>query len=271
MAYEKKISRQHPGLIVLVLDDSGSMDENLQGTSDEKFQWVERYVGLILKELLACSTEVKGDDVVIKPRYYLYVIIYGSNPKVWGNGEMDIEAVVELYTNAGNSLGLGGHLEGTDTASAMQMAYDYLKGAVQQERFLDSFPPMMFHLTDGESQTDATSSVEQIKDLATSDGNALVVNAYIGTHTSLNYQGPEDFPGYVDANEAGSSDDNIRMFDMSSKLPACISQNLVDDGIFPELRDGARAFFDVRTKEMLKHVMQVVGSIGSRAERQYAR
>ena len=44
--------------------------------------------------------------------------------------------------------------------------------------------------------------------------------------------------------------------------------NLIDDGVFPQLRAGARLFFDVRTKEMLKHVIQVVGSLGSRAARQ---
>jgi hypothetical protein len=50
-------------------------------------------------------------------------------------------------------------------------------------------------------------------------------------------------------------------------MPEAIHQNLVSDGIFPALRQNARLFFDVRTKEMLKHVIQVVGSIGSRADR----
>jgi hypothetical protein len=48
-------------------------------------------------------------------------------------------------------------------------------------------------------------------------------------------------------------------------MPDTIHQNLVADGIFPKLRSGSRLFFDVRTKEMLKNVLQVVGSIGSRA------
>ena len=95
----------------------------------------------------------------------------------------------------------------------------------------------------------------------------LVVNAYIGTQTSLNYQGPEDFPGYLDVSEAGPGNDNIRLFEMSSVAPDCIVDNLKAEGIFPEFRSGARLFFDVRTKEMLKHVIQVIGSIGSRMER----
>ena len=78
---------------------------------------------------------------------------------------------------------------------------------------------MVFHLTDGMSHTDATPEGEQIKQLSTTDGNVLMVNAYIGTQTSLNYKEPEDFPGYLDVSEAGPSEDNVRLFNMSSQAP----------------------------------------------------
>ncbi len=265
MPYDKKISRSDPGFIVLVFDDSKSEADNLPGTSDPKYKWVERYGGIILKECLVRSTELKNDRAEIKPRYFFSIIRYGSQPQIWGSGEMDIKAVVEKYANDGNSFGLGGYLLGTDAKAAFKNAYEYLSRALLQERFKRSFPPMVLHLTDGESQTDASYEADQIKQLSTEDGNVLVVNAYIGTQTSLNYKGPEDFPGYTDVSEAGPSEDNVRLFNMSSETPQCIRQNLIDDGIFPNLREGSRLFFDVRTKEMLKHVIQVVGSIGSRA------
>ena len=267
MSYERKISRANPGLIVFVLDDSGSMADKLPGTSDSKYQWVERYVGIILEELLSRCSEVKGDGVVIKPRYYLYVIKYGSDTELWGDGEMDIEAAVELFSNAGNSLGLGGHLVGTDTEKAFQQMHDYLVQALASERYAESFPPMIFHLTDGESHTDASEIARRIMQLSTNDGNVLMINAYIGTQTSLSYNGPEDFPGYVNATETGSRDDNVRLFNMSSEAPECIIENLKADNIFPKLRSGSRLFFDVRTKETLKHTLQVVGSMGSRMNR----
>lgn len=267
MAYERKISRAEPGLIVPVLDDSGSMEDSLPGSSDPKYQWVERLYGNILQELLARSTDLKGETAVVKARYILFHILYGTEPQIWGNGEMDIEATVKKYTEDSNSLGLGGNLSGTNAKAAFEEALAYLKQAVTQERFKKSFPPMLWHLTDGESATDATPFAEQIKQLATEDGNVLIVNVYIGTKTNLNYNGPDDFPGYVDISEVGSREDNIRLFNMSSEAPVCIRENLVDDGIFPNLREGARLFFDVRTKEMLKHAIQVVGSLGSRADR----
>lgn len=281
--YQKKVQRQEPGLIVLLLDDSGSMSQSLPTTSDPKYRWVERYTGQILQELLARSSEMQGDDVVVKPRYYLHVILYGTDRRVWPDvstiqhaglegidpgAELDIEQVIRLYTSGDganpNSLGLGGMLRGTDSAGAFQQAYDFLSTAVAKERFRRSFPPMLFHLTDGESATDAEPIAERIKQLATEDGNALIVNAYIGTSTSLRYSGPHDFTGYVTEAEAGPKDDSVRLFHMSSEAPSAIRQNLVEDGIFPQLREGSRLYFDVRTKEMLKHVIQAVGSQGSR-------
>lgn len=267
MTYEKNISRADPGLIVMVLDDSGSMGDNLPGTTDAKYKWVERYTGIIFKELLARSTDLKGDETVVKPRYFLYVVLYGSKPKPLTPQEVDIETAVAKFTETGNSLGLRGMLGGTDTAAALHMAHDFLRNAVTQDRFKKSFPPMVFHMTDGESHSDPTGIAEQIKQLSTTDGNVLVVNAYIGTRTSLNYSGSEDFPGYLDEAEAGPREDNLRLFQMSSAAPECVHGNLVSEGIFPNLRPGARLFFDVRTKDMLRHVIQLVSSIGTHAER----
>jgi hypothetical protein len=175
-----------------------------------------RYFGHLIKEMLKRSTDDRGGNVIIKPRYYLYTASYGTSALVWGQGEQDIQAAVHRFTSNNNSLGLGGLLGGTNAAAAFELARTYLQGAVTTERFCDSFPPMVFHLTDGRSDTDAEPIANQIRQLATSDGNVLVVNAFIGTETSLGYQGPEDFPGYVDAAEAGPSPDNIRLFNMSS-------------------------------------------------------
>ncbi len=284
--YEKLIQRREPGLIVMVLDDSGSMADNLRGTTDPKYLWVERYTGQILHELLVRSTELQDDTTIVKPRYYLHVILYGRGPQVWPDektiqhagldgidptGPLDIEQVIRLYAAGDggrqNTLGLGGELGGTDTRAAFERAYQFLADAVVSERFRRSFPPILFHLTDGESATDAEPIAEKIKGLATDDGNVLVVNAYIGTSTNLQYRGPEDFPGYQAEAEAGPTVDSMRLFRMSSETPGVIRRNLVDDGIFPLLAEGARLYFDVRTKEMLKHVIQLVGSTPSRMNR----
>ncbi len=284
--YQKKVQRAEPGLIVLILDDSGSMQDNLGATSDPKFLWVERYTGQILRELLARSTEIRGDAAIVKPRYYLHVIKYGTKPELWSgavtgqtvrfdqvtdNEELDIEQVIRRYAEGDgtrpNTFGLGGHLGRTDTRAAFQLAHDLVSTAITRDRFKRSFPPIIFHLTDGVAHSDARPVAEKIKQLATDDGNVLLVNAYIGVATDLPYRTPDDFPGYVSVNEAGPDVHSKVLFDMSSVAPETIRHNLVEDGIFSRLRQGSRLYFDVRTKEMLKHVIQTVGSQGSRGYR----
>ena len=266
MAYEQKISQATPGLIGLILDDSASMGDNL-GTADPKYLWVERYFGIILHQLVTLSSDVKGNDAVIKPRYFLTVVKYGSYPELWGSPEMDIEAALKLFTQSGKSLGLGGKLQGTDTEAAFAEMLGHLENSLAGGRFQNSFPPMLFHISDGESQTDATEKAKKIRALSTNDGNVLLANSYIGARTSLSYKGPEDFPGYLDVSEAGPDEYNIRLFEMSSQAPASIEANLKADGIFPQIRSGSRLFFDIRMKDMLKHAIQVVSSIGSRMAR----
>lgn len=265
--YEKKISSKNPGLICGILDDSGSTEDKLSGTTDSIFEWIARYFGIILMELLARSTAIQGQQAVIKPRYHNSFVLYGSAPKIWGEPVMDIETAVNRFQKEDNPLGLCAGMGGTDALAAFEKMYDILKESIERSEFCNSFPPMVFHMTDGLSSTDATPAAEKIKQLKTGDGNVLIVNAFIGTSTNLEYTGPTDFPGYLDESEAGPSPDNIRLFHMSSEMPDTVFNNLVEDGIFPKLRQGSRLFFDVRTKEMLKHVIQVVGSIGSRTER----
>ena len=267
MSYGQKASRATPVLVILILDDSGSMADLLSGTNDAKHKWVEYDLKAILHELMQRSTEIRDGVAVIKSRYYVSIIEYGSNPQFWGDPVMDIETAVRKFTDNGNSLGMGGRLGGTDSKAASTLAYEHLVKMVNDEKFKSSFPPIVVHITDGASRTSAKDIAEKIKQLSTDDGNVLMVNAYIGTQTSLNYNGPEDFPGYIDVSEVGSDQDNINLFEMSSVMPPCIEDNLKAMNIFPKIRPNSRLFFDVRTKAMLTNVIQVIGSIESRAAR----
>jgi hypothetical protein len=268
--YSKKVQSLEPGLIVFVLDDSGSMGEPLPGTSDPKHTWVDRYVGAILRELLARSTEMKGEAIVVKPRFYVTFITYGSTVQTWprdAREPLTIEAAMTMYAGGSDGtsgLGLNGGQGGTDALQAFESAREVVRGALLDEKFKQSFPPMVFHLTDGQSATDATDLSTELRSLSSTDGNVLVVNALLGTTTSLLYTSPADFPGYLSADEAGPDAYSTRLFMMSSRAPDTIRDNLVGDEIFPRFRSGASLYFDVRTKDMLKNVIQSVGSVGSR-------
>jgi hypothetical protein len=166
MSYERRVERAHPALITMILDDSGSMSTSLPGSGDTRYQWVERYAGVILKELLARCMEVAGDTPTVKPRYYLDVIKYGSSIQTWqtgsnGDEELDIGQAAQMFSDKG-SLGLSASLGGTDTAAAFKFAQARIEKALKKDRFKDSFPPIVFHLTDGESHTDAEPIAQQI-------------------------------------------------------------------------------------------------------------
>ncbi len=221
-----------------------------------------------MKELLARCTELRNGVVAVKPRYFLQVVVYGSRPRLWTNEVVDIERALTKFVDDDQGFGLGGSMGATDAEAALRLAHDVLQKALAGRDFAKSFPPMLFHLTDGESQTDALEISRKIRKLRTADGNVLLVNAYIGAQTALEYQGEKDFPGYLSEQEVGDVEFSRRLFEMSSVAPDAIVDNLRDDRVFPRFRDGSRLFFDVRTQDMLKHVIQVVGSIGTRKMRQ---
>ena len=263
--YRKTVSRREPLLIVMILDDSSSMSGSLPGSNKPKYEWVEAYAGVIFKELLARSVLTVGDTFEIRSRYFIYVIPYGSHPIVWPSGaseELSVEKLILAYANAGNKLGLSGSLAAADTLAAFTQAHDFLKHALTKEVYRNSFPPMVFHLTDGESATNAAQVASQIQALSTDDGNVLVVNAFMGAQTNLAYSDASDFPGYKTEDEAGPGLYSKALFNMSSVAPDRIYMNLVESRIFPDFRQGSRLYFDLRTQDMLKNVLPVVGALG---------
>jgi hypothetical protein len=95
-----------------------------------------------------------------------------------------------------------------------------------------SFPPIVVHITDGESQDgDPIPYAEAVKALATEDGNVLLLNC----HLSVTAAEPFMFP----ATEDGLPDELARvLFRMSSVLPEPFYRHAVAEG-FP-LRPNAR-------------------------------
>ena len=95
-----------------------------------------------------------------------------------------------------------------------------------------SFPPIVVHITDGESQDgDPIPYADAVKKLATEDGNVLLFNC----HLSMTAADPFMFP----ANEGGLPDDLARvLFRMSSVLPDPFVRHATMEGF--QLQQGAR-------------------------------
>lgn len=80
------------------------------------------------------------------------------------------------------------------------------------DNHLDSFPPIIINITDGEpTDGDPLPIAEKIKQLSTNDGQVLVFNVHITTSSSHEFV-------YIDSEIALPNDNAKRLFKMSSLL-----------------------------------------------------
>ncbi|MCC6750134.1 MAG: VWA domain-containing protein [Deltaproteobacteria bacterium] len=87
-----------------------------------------------------------------------------------------------------------------------------------------SFPPVIMHITDGESTDgDPRPAAEQLKQVRTNDGNALLFNIHLSSGAGV----PILFPSNRDLLPDEFSK---QLFDMSSPLPQSMRQQLMDAG-----------------------------------------
>ena len=112
---------------------------------------------------------------------------------------------------------------GTPMCAALQKAYTILSGWNIQ--YPNSFPPTCINITDGESTDgDPTGPAEQIKSLASSDGNALLFNAHITARQAAAIE----YPG----SDASLADKNAKLlFGISSLLPASVQDAARKEGL----------------------------------------
>lgn len=88
---------------------------------------------------------------------------------------------------------------GTPMCAAFQKAHAILSGWNAQHG--SSFPPICINITDGESTDGDPSAVaEQIKSLASSDGNVLVFNIHITARQGIAVEYPENDSSLADKN-----------------------------------------------------------------------
>jgi len=119
---------------------------------------------------------------------------------------------------------------GTPMCHMLYHAHEVLSGWIAQHP--RSFPPIVVHITDGESQDgDPTPYADAIKRLATEDGNVLLFNC----HLSMTAAEPFMFP----SSGEGLPDHLAQvLFQMSSELPDPFFRHATAEG-FP-LQPGAR-------------------------------
>ncbi|HQE16479.1 MAG TPA: VWA domain-containing protein [Mycobacterium sp.] len=236
MAYSAEISRSNPTCFVFVVDQSASMDDTIGGElPQKKSQVVADAINRLLFELtLRCAKE-EG----VRDYFNIAVLGYGGSAvgsafsgPLSGRDVVPISEIAESPARLEERTkrvpdGAGGLVEqkvkfpiwldpksggGTPMVQALTRADAIVSNWVEQHPA--GFPPVVLHLTDGESTDgDPIDVATRIKSQLTTDGNVLLFNLHVST-TGGN---PISFP----ASEASLPDQFSRLlFDMSSLLPA---------------------------------------------------
>lgn len=252
MPYTQEISRATPGYIVLLIDQSFSMDYGF-GEHGTRAEECAKAVNRVIREtVLACT-----DGEEIKNSCDISVIGYGKfrdNADNAFSGELASKPVATIQELTENCLriesikrkvsdGAGGLVEiddqfpiwiepaaggSTPMAAAFTMASDLVQQWIENHQ--GSFPPVVINITDGEANTPKSAEIAAnvLKSLNTEDGKTLLLNAHIAGGDEAEIvlpAAPEQIP---------SRDSNAKfLFNISSELPPVMLERASAAGLDP--------------------------------------
>ncbi|KJS63674.1 vWA domain-containing protein [Streptomyces rubellomurinus] len=234
MAYEAEISRSNPGCLVFLVDQSGSMSEQVEtGVPQSKAIAVAEAINRLLFELAVKC----GKEDTVRDYFHVAVVGYGVTVgsafvgDLQGRGLIPISVIADhpAYMSQQTVLvrdGSNGFVEaaqgkpvwvepvalgGTPMNQALRHAEDLVAGWVSAHP--GGFPPIVLNLTDGASTDgDPSESGRAIGKHVTADGPALLFNLHVSP-------GQHEAVAYPDSEEELPNDLSRVLFSMSSVLP----------------------------------------------------
>jgi len=240
---------------LFLIDQSGSMaDPWGRDTQKRKCDAVADAMNRMLANLVIKCSKSEG----VRDYFHVGIVGYGGNVAPALAGARAATELVPISSIANAPLrieeraqkipdGAGGIVEqkvkfpiwfdpiangGTPMCEALRLAHQTCEGWVSEHS--SSFPPTVLNITDGEATDgDPFPQADQLRSLATSDGNALLYNA----HISSNPANPVEYPD----NEEGLADQFGRLlFRMSSTLPSHVVSAGRQEGL--TVSDASRGF-----------------------------
>lgn len=243
MSHTKNIDSNHRALFVFLIDQSLSTSDNWGSSGVSISDEIARAVNEILHELVT-----KGNEGRFRDRYDFACIGYGSDSGSAFSGTLshqevasctDIEGSFDIDSDAGNQYILASHdRSGTNMGGAFTHAKTIIENWLSEGNHMDCFPPMIFHITDGENNgQDPLPVVNEIKQLKTHDGEVLVWNIHVSAQDN-------DREDMFLADDSTLSDVHAKLlFALSSQIP---------DGAFGEY-GGKYAFgYNLKAESFIK-------------------
>jgi len=254
VAYQADISRSNPGCFLFLIDQSGSMaDAFAGGTGHSKADELATIINRLLASLVIRCSKDEG----VRDYFDVGVIGYGAkvSPALAGANGTPFVRISRLadeplrVEDRAQKIpdGAGGLVEqtvkfpiwidphangGTPMTQALEHGRTALSDWVDQHR--DSFPPVVFNITDGEATDgDPSGAASQVRSLSTDDGSALLFNVHLSERRAPTVE----FPASDE-----SLPDNFarRLFGMSSLLPPHLQNAARQEGYAVD--DGTRGF-----------------------------
>lgn len=258
MSYQKQVGTPHPGLFIILIDQSGSMNaafENGKSRAEVAALAVNRCIQSILQR---CKVMEQTKD-----RCFVVVIGYGAptvNPKAAGQSaylivggkisevEKQLIRTDVIKKAAKVSDGAGGLMDGEKVINLDIWVEPYVEGNtpmaeafMKAEEFAskwvlehpDNFPPVVINVTDGEPNDPdaAEKAARTLMNVATSDGNLLLFTAHISDG-----QGKKVLPS---SESAIPSPLGKLMFRLSSEIPPSMI-DLAKKAGFEDAKTGSR-------------------------------
>lgn len=261
MAYEKQWGTLHPGCLIILLDQSGSMEDKFGGQQIGAGRKKKDMVATVLNSLLNefVKTNTVGQDV--KPRADVAVLGYqGSSVQSALGGSLKSKSFVKLPELMANPINIETRTkkEMDDTGNIIEIPVYFpiwvepkasggtpMCAAFRQAKALaeewvnnnpDNYPPVVINITDGvATDGDITGPIDELSQVRTSDGNTLLFNCHL---TEKNASMVE-FP----TNESQIPNNKYAklLFSLSSEVPKTACHN-IESAVGQSLPPGARGF-----------------------------
>lgn len=233
--YSSSITRSNPSAFLFLIDLSGSMSDAMP-SGKTKAQYVADVLNRTLYDLIVRCTRSEG------VRDYFHVGVLGYNGTGVFNGfqnELNTSIMHPLSFIESNPLRIdekiqkvaddaGSYFEqtikfpvwfdpnakgGTPMCAALIKAAETIGEWCDEEAHLESFPPTLLHITDGESTDgDPENLATDLQEISTKDGPILLYNLHVSSRETKPILYPKDEESLIDPYAK-------MLFRMSSVLP----------------------------------------------------
>jgi hypothetical protein len=255
MPYSAEISRTNPTCFLFVIDRSGSMEDPFPNEKRRKAEGVADAINRLLQNLVIRCAKEEG----VRDYFHVGVIGYGEKVGPAFSGGLagrdlvpiseiaSLPARVEERTKKADD-GAGGLIDQTvrfpiwfdpvyKGSTPMCQALAQARGMLEYwlTHHPDCFPPLVIHVTDGES-TDGNPADEmtKLKGLHSSDGEVLLFNVHLSSNAKASAT------AFPNSDEALPDDHARKLFNGASALTPFMRSVASEQGF--ALEDGARGF-----------------------------